>query len=104
MNPARTLFPQSRRPVTLRAVAPPVLLVALFVGGCVLAEWRGWVRFSYRPAFALTLVLPWVWWLHHAGGGGLSRGRALVALGTRFLMIGAFLLLLAEPRAVRRSD
>ncbi len=104
MNPVRLLFPKARRPVTLGAVAPLAIFGALFAGGCVLAEWRGLVRFSYRPAFALGAVLPWVWWLHHAGGGGLSRGRAVVALFTRFIMIGAFLLLLAEPRAVRRSD
>jgi uncharacterized membrane protein/Mg-chelatase subunit ChlD len=104
MNPARLLFPKARRPVTLGAVAPLLVFGALFAGGCVFVEWRGLLRFSYRPAFALAAVLPWVWWLHHAGGGGLSRGRALVALIVRFVMIGAFILLLAEPRAVRRSD
>src|SRR4051794_16258893 len=104
MNPVRLVFPKARRPVTFVAVAPLVIFGALFAGGCVFAEWRGLVRFSYRPAFALGAVLPWVWWLHHAGGGGLSRGRAVVALFTRFVMIGAFMLLLAEPRAVRRSD
>jgi hypothetical protein len=98
------LFPKARRPVTWGAVAPLLIFIALFIGGCVIAEWRGWIRFTYRPAFALMIVLPWVWWLHHAGGGGLSRGRALSSLLVRFLMIGAFILLLAEPRAVRRSD
>jgi len=102
--PIRALFPPARRRVTFRALAPLLVFLALFAGGCVFVEWRGLLRFSYRPAFALAVVLPWVWWLHHAGGGGLSRGRAGVALVTRFIMIGAFILLLAEPRAVRRSD
>jgi len=104
MNPVRLLFPKARRPVTFGAVAPLLVFGGLFAGGCYFAEWRGLIRFTYRPAFALAAVLPWVWWLHHAGGGGLSRGRALVSLLTRFVMIAAFILLLAEPRAVRRSD
>ena len=42
--------------------------------------------------------------MHHAGGSGLGPGRALAALLTRLLLVGAFVMLLAEPRAVRRSD
>lgn len=104
MNPLRALFPRARRPVTFGAFLPFLIFLALFGAGCVLVEWRGLLRFSYRPAFALAAVMPWVWWLHHVGGAGLSRGRAIVALLTRLTMIAAFILLLAEPRAVRRSD
>ena len=60
-------------------------VLALFLGGCAFVERRGILRFAYRPAFWLALVLPWIWWMHHAGGGGLSRGRALAALLTRFV-------------------
>ncbi|EDY17307.1 protein of unknown function DUF1355 [Chthoniobacter flavus Ellin428] len=104
MNPLRILFPRARRPVTFGALLPLLLFLVIFGVGCVLAEWRGWFRFSYRPAFYLAVVMPWVWWLHHAGNAGLSRGRAVVALLVRLMMIAVFILLLAEPRAVRRSD
>jgi uncharacterized membrane protein/Mg-chelatase subunit ChlD len=104
ISPVRALFPKARRAVTPGALAPLLIFLALFGAGCAFVEWRGIFRFSNHSAFALTAVLPWVWWLHHAGGGGLSRGRALAALLTRFVLLGAFILLLAEPRAVRRSD
>lgn len=42
--------------------------------------------------------------MYHAGGSGLGAGRAVAALLMRFGLIGAFVMLLAEPRAVRRSD
>ncbi len=104
MNPLRALFPKARRPVTLGALAPLLIFGALFGAGAAFVEWRGILRFSNVSAFALAAVLPWIWWLHHAGGGGLSRGRALAALIIRFLLVGTFILLLAEPRAVRKSD
>lgn len=104
MNPLRVLFPKARRPVTLGALAPLLIFGALFGFGAAFVEWRGILRFSNVSAFALAAVLPWIWWLHHAGGGGLSRGRALAALIVRFVLVGTFILLLAEPRAVRKSD
>ncbi len=103
-KPLRALFPRPRRPVTLGALAPLLVFGALFPAGVALVDWRGLLRFSNPSAFALAAVLPWIWWLHHAGGGGLSRGRALAALIVRFIVVGAFILLLAEPRAVRKSD
>jgi uncharacterized membrane protein/Mg-chelatase subunit ChlD len=39
-----------------------------------------------------------------AGGSGLGRIRGVVALWTRLALIGLFVMLLAEPRAVRTSD
>lgn len=104
MKLLRALFPPARRPVTFGAVLPLLIFLVVFGVGCVYAEWRGLFRFSYRPAFYLALVMPWIWWLHHAGNSGLSRGRAVAALLVRLTMIAAFILLLAEPRAVRRSD
>ncbi len=104
LHPLRTLFPPARRALTLPALLPLLLFLLFFVVFCVGLEWRGVLRFSYRPAFALIAVLPWVWWMHQAIGSGLSRGHAVAALCVRFALIGGFILLLAEPRAVRRSD
>jgi hypothetical protein len=100
----RQLVPPARKPVTWRAAAPLIAFLLLFLFLIVFLEWRGFVRFSYWPAFWLMLVTPWVWWLHHAGGSGLSKGRALAALLVRLCIVGGLVMLLAEPRAVRRSD
>lgn len=100
----RQLVPRARRPVTWRAVSPLLLFAVFFAGVVWWVDWRGLLRFTYWPAFWLSVVLPWVWWMHHAGGSGLSKGRAAVALWTRFILLGGFIMLLAEPRAVRRSD
>lgn len=83
---------------------PLALVLALFLGGCAFVEMRGLLRFAYRPAFWLTLALPWIWWLHLGGFSGLVKWRALAALLTRLVVACAFIMLLAEPRAVRQSD
>jgi hypothetical protein len=42
--------------------------------------------------------------MQHVGGAGLGRTRGVAALLVRLLLAGTFIVLLAEPRAVRRSD
>jgi uncharacterized membrane protein/Mg-chelatase subunit ChlD len=100
----RRIFPSARSPVTLRSALPLLVFLAFFLGGCVFVEMRGLLRFAYRPAFWLAFALPWLWWLHLAGFSGLGKGRALAALLTRLTLAAGFIMLLAEPRAVRRSD
>ncbi len=97
-------FPPPRQPLAWRAVWPLALVLALFLGGCAFVETRGLLRFAYRPAFWLTLALPWIWWMHVAGFSGLAKWRALAALLVRLVIACAFIMLLAEPRAVRKSD
>ena len=99
-----SLFPPARRRVTFVALLPLLVflvLVAALVIGC---ELRGVMRFTWKPAFWLLLAAPWVWWLHFAGWSGLSGGRALVALVVRLIVLALFAGVLAEPRAVRKSD
>jgi hypothetical protein len=100
----RSIFPPARKPVTWRAVVPLVGFLAVFAGAVVILEWRDILRFTRPVAFWLTVFVPWFWWLHHAGGSGLGGTRAVVALLTRLSLVGAFIMLLAEPRAVRKSD
>ncbi|MDQ3622871.1 MAG: VWA domain-containing protein, partial [Verrucomicrobiota bacterium] len=100
----RLLVPPARKPVTWRALTPLLAFLLFFFLLIVFLEWRELVRFSYRPAFWLMLAAPWVWWLHHAGGSGLGKGRALAALLVRLCLVGGMVMLLAEPRAVRRSE
>ena len=42
--------------------------------------------------------------MHVAGFGGLGRVRSIMALEVRLALAGLFVILLAEPRAVRTSD
>lgn len=100
----RSVCPAGRKPVTLLAVMPLVVFLAAYAAAVVLCEWRGWVRFTWKPAFWFLLATPWVWWMHFAGWSGLTGWRAGTALCSRLLLVGTFAALLAEPRAVRKSD
>ena len=90
--------------MTWRALAPLLGFLLVFVTIAIALDLRGVLRFTYRPAFALLVFTPWLWWLAFAGGSGLAGARAMVALLTRLAVFGAFVMLLAEPRAVRKSD
>ena len=100
----QSFIPRARRPVTLLALLPPLLFLAAFAAAVIICEMRGIVRFTWKPAFWLMLATPWIWWMHFAGWSGLSGWRALAALISRLLLAGTFAALLAEPRAVRKSD
>ncbi len=103
-NILRGIIPAARRPVTLRAVLPLLLFLAVFAAAVIGCEVQGVVRFTWKPAFWLMLAAPWVWWMHHAGGAGLAGFRAQAALLSRMVLTGVFVAALAEPRAVRKSD
>jgi uncharacterized membrane protein/Mg-chelatase subunit ChlD len=103
-RPIRALVPSARRPVTLGSLAPLAAFLVVFAAACGFVEWRGLLRFTRPAAFWLIAFTPWIWWMHHAGGASLGRGRALAALLVRLIVAGLFIVALAEPRAVRRSD
>jgi uncharacterized membrane protein len=90
--------------VTVRAGLPLAAFLALFAGALLFLELGHHVAFTTWTPFLLTAVLPWVWWLHHAGHSGLRGARAVAALMVRFCLIALFIMLLAGPRAVRTSD
>ena len=98
------LFPTARKRVTWWAAVPLLGFLVVYGAVCFALEWRGMLRFTYRPAFALLFLTPWFWWMSVVGGSGLGGVRATVALLTRLAIFGAFVMLLAEPRAVRKSD
>lgn len=81
-----------------------IVFVALFAAVCVGLEWSGTLLFARPAAFGLTLFAGWIWWLHIAGYGGLPKVRGEVALWVRLVLLGLFVMLLAEPRAVRLRD
>ncbi|MGH7127400.1 MAG: VWA domain-containing protein, partial [Planctomycetaceae bacterium] len=99
-----SVFPKPRRPVSWIDALPLVLFLALYGGVVVWLEAADVLLFARPALFALVLVAPWVWWMHVAGAHGLGRIRGTVSLATRLLLVGLFVMLLAEPRAVRTRD
>ena len=97
-------FPAPRRRVHWQNVLPLAAFLLLFAVLCLWLELSERVLFANRIAFLLLLATPWVWWMHVAGQGGLSRVRGTVALVVRLCLVGLFAMLLAEPRAIRSSD
>ena len=100
----RSIFPLPRKPVSWLTALPLVIFLIVAVTAVILCEWQGWLRFTRKSAFWLMLAAPWVWWLHAAGWSGLSGGRAQLALQARLLLVFLCAAVLAEPRAVRKSD
>ncbi|MDF1744520.1 MAG: VWA domain-containing protein [Gimesia sp.] len=83
---------------------PFVLFLVFYAIVCFSLEFSGVLLFARPWAFVLILFSIWVWWLSVAGYGGLSKGRGLAALLSRLLMLGLFVMLIAEPRSVRVRD
>lgn len=98
------MFPPPRRPVTWRSAMPLIVFVTTFLGGCFILDWRDVVLFAAPGAFALTVLAGWFWWMHIGGYGGLSGTRATLALLMRLIILGLFIVLLAQPRSVRKHD
>ena len=64
----------------------------------------GSVVFTQPWRFAWMVAAVWVWWMALQGWSGLNRRRSLQALIVRLALLGTFVMLIAEPRAVRTSD
>src|SRR5262249_47804150 len=99
-----SIFPPPRQRVTIWAVLPLALFLAAFAAICLYLELSHKLLFARPGAFGLLVATVWLWWHHFAGYAGLGRTRSLVALEIRLLLAGLFVILLAEPRAVRTSD
>jgi len=84
-------------------ITPALFLVVI---GAVLLYLRlsHVVHFSNPGALWLLLLVPWLWWIHFTGYGGLYRLRAQATLLLRLALLAGFALLLAGPHAVRSSD
>ncbi|MFN0051965.1 MAG: VWA domain-containing protein [Planctomycetales bacterium] len=99
-----SLFPMPRQPVRPASVWPLVLFLVVFGGVCLALDRSHRLLFARPAAFALLLFTPWMWWMHVAGYSGMHRVRGMVALFVRLGLVGLFVMLLADPRAVRTSD
>lgn len=98
------LVPQPRTAVTWVRALPLIFFLLIYAGICIGLELSGVLLFARPWAFVLMLFSVWVWWLSVAGYGGLSKGRTLAALLSRLVMLGIFVILIAEPRSVRVRD
>ncbi len=103
-NLRMSLFPPPRRAVTWLSVLPLGVFLVLFLGGSLLLDVRGIVLFTRPWAFVLASAAPWLWWLHVAGYGGLRGVRAQVSLWLRLIVLATLIVVLSEPRSVRRSN
>ena len=99
-----SLFPRPRRPVAWTDALPLVIFLIAFGGLCLWLELSDRMMFVRPWAFALIVVTPWVWWMAVAGYAGLTRSRSLVSMLVRLCLVGLFVILIAEPRAVRTRD
>ena len=63
----RQLFPPPRRPVSRAATIPLILFLVLFIGVCVTVVMLQKAEFSRPWVFILSVVTPWIWWMHAAG-------------------------------------
>ena len=99
-----SVFPRPRTPFKLSDAWPVMVFLVAFAALCVCLELSNKVLFARPIAFVLVGFSVWVWWMHLAGYGGLTRLRGLLALMTRLVLLGAFVMLMAEPRAVRVRD
>ena len=100
----RKIFPPARQAPTVRHWLPCALFLGLYIAGNIAAVAAGRLAYATPWAFALLLVTPWIWWMHVQGGGGLRGVRGTTALLVRLCVVGAFIMLLAEPRGVRKND
>ncbi len=98
------VLPPARRRVTFATAAPLVAFLVTFAGAWLWLELANVVEFTRPEALMLVAAAPWIWWMSVAGYAGLSRGRRTAALLVRLTILGAFVMALAGPRAVRTSD
>lgn len=99
-----SVFPKPRHAFRKTDVLPLVVFLLLFGALCIFLEAREYLFFARRSAFFLLIFTVWMWWMHIGGYSGLSRRRSVVSLIARLSLAGLFVILIAEPRAVRTSD
>ena len=100
----KSFLPAPRQRPTWKDAVPPAIFLALFAFICWYLEYRHVLLFARPAAFVLMIFTGWIWWMHLAGYAGLGKSRSMLATFIRLTLAGLFVMLLAEPRAVRTSD
>jgi uncharacterized membrane protein len=99
-----SVFPQPRTRVQLVDAVPLCVFLVLYGALCLTLELTDALLFARPFAFLLMAMTAWIWWMHVAGFSGLNRFRGQLSLQMRLVLVGLFVMLLAEPRAVRTQD
>ena len=100
----RSVFPPPKQPLTWKSALPLILFLLVYAGTCVWLDLSQTLLFANPSAFVFMIASVWIWWMSICGFSGLSRGRAMTAMLVRLALVGIFVMLMAEPRAVRTSD
>ena len=100
----QTLFPEPRRGVSWFSALALLVYVPLFGLTCWYLDATDRLLFTQPIAFWLLLLTPWFWWMHAAGYSGLTGWRGHAALFIRLCLVGLFIIVLADPRSIRKSD
>jgi uncharacterized membrane protein len=96
-------IPAKRKPFRWFSLLVPIIFLCILGGVYLYLELEHILIFT-RPAWFILLVLtPWFWWQFEAGSSGLYGFRAILAQFIRLAIFAIFVMLLAEPRAVRES-
>ncbi|QDU78790.1 von Willebrand factor type A domain protein [Polystyrenella longa] len=100
----KSLFPPAKEKFSFVRMLPLLLFLVLFLGSMyALDHWQ--IMVFGRPwMFLLSIFMVWFWWMSLNGWSGLAPTRRTVSLLVRLTIVGLFIILLAEPRAVRISD
>ena len=104
LAPILSLFPSPRREVTWRSALPLIIFDAVFVAVWFGLQWSDVLLFTRPWVLVLLVVTPWVWWMHLAAGAGLSGWRSVASLVSRLALVGLFIMVLGDPRAIRKTD
>ncbi|MCA9039472.1 MAG: VWA domain-containing protein [Planctomycetaceae bacterium] len=100
----KSLFPPAKEKITFARTLPLVLFLVLFLGSMYALDQLQIVVFGRPWMFGLSIIMVWFWWMTINGWSGLAQTRRTVSLLIRLSLVGLFIILLAEPRAVRISD
>ncbi len=98
------IFPAARKAVQKSQYWLLGIFLLFYAMLCFGLDWFDVLVFEKPYLFALSVFLPWLWWMHQAGYSGLPRVRGNVSLLIRLCLAGAFIMMLAEPRTVRTRD
>ena len=97
-------IPPPRKPFSWISLLVPTVFL-LILGGVYLYLDLWHILVFTKPAwFTLLFLTPWFWWQFETGSSGLYGIRAVLAQFIRLAIFAIFVMLLAEPRAVRESN
>ncbi len=100
----QAIFPSPRKTIPLWAAWKPLAWMMAFGLLCWVLDRTDTLIFTNPQALWLVMLMPWFWWLSAAGHSGLTGWRGAIALGVRWVVLSLLILILAQPRSVRKDQ